>query len=63
MVERGKSFNEIYDILALRVIVDKIEDCYLTLGVLHQKFKPVQDRFKDFIATPKSNAYQSILRL
>lgn len=60
MVERGKSFNEIYDILALRVIVDKIEDCYLTLGVLHQKFKPVQDRFKDFIATPKSNAYQSI---
>ena len=36
MVERGKSFNEIYDILALRVIVDKIEDCYLTLGVLHQ---------------------------
>ena len=60
MVERGKSFNEIYDNLAVRVIVDKIEDCYLTLGVLHQLFKPVQDRFKDFIATPKSNAYQSI---
>ena len=60
MVNRGKSFNEIYDNLAVRVIVDKIEDCYLALGVLHQLFKPVQDRFKDFIATPKSNAYQSI---
>ena len=60
MVKRGKSFNEIYDNLAVRVIVDKIEDCYLTLGVLHQEFKPVQDRFKDFIATPKTNAYQSI---
>jgi GTP pyrophosphokinase len=60
MVKRGKSFNEIYDNLAVRVIVDKIEDCYLALGVLHQLFKPVQDRFKDFIATPKSNAYQSI---
>ena len=60
MVKRGKSFNEIYDNLAVRVIVNKIEDCYLTLGVLHQNFNPVQDRFKDFIATPKTNAYQSI---
>ena len=60
MVERGKRFEEIYDILAVRIVVDKIEECYLTLGVLHQKFKPIQERFKDFIATPKSNGYQSI---
>ena len=60
MIERGKTFEEIYDILAVRIVVDKIEECYLTLGVLHQKFKPIQERFKDFIATPKSNGYQSI---
>ena len=60
MVERGKTFEEIYDILAVRIVVDKIEECYLTLGVLHQKFKPIQERFKDFIAAPKSNGYQSI---
>ena len=60
MVKRGISFEEIYDKLAIRVIVDRIEECYLTLGILHQHYTPVQDRFKDFIATPKSNAYQSI---
>ncbi len=60
MVKRGKAFEEIYDILAVRVVVDKIEECYLTLGMLHQNFKPIQERFKDFIATPKSNGYQSI---
>ena len=60
MVNRGKSFEEIYDKLAIRVIVNKIEECYLTLGILHQHYTPAQDRFKDFIATPKSNAYQSI---
>ena len=60
MVKRGKSFEEIYDKLAIRVVVNKIEECYLTLGIMHQHFTPIQDRFKDFIATPKSNAYQSI---
>ena len=60
MLKRGKAFEEIYDILALRIVVKKVEDCYLSLGVLHQKFKPIQERFKDFIATPKSNGYQSI---
>ena len=60
MVERGKAFEEIYDILAVRVVVKKVEDCYLALGVLHQIYKPIQERFKDFIATPKSNGYQSI---
>ena len=60
MVKRGKAFEEIYDILALRMVVKKIEDCYLTLGIIHQIFKPLQERFKDFIANPKSNGYQSI---
>ncbi len=60
MERRGKSFEEIYDIYAIRIIVDKVEDCYLTLGIIHQMYSPVQDRFKDMIATPKSNGYQSI---
>lgn len=60
MLNRDKQFEEIYDILALRIIVEKIEDCYLSLGIIHQLFTPVQERFKDFIASPKSNGYQSI---
>jgi len=60
MIKREKTFEEINDIMAVRVVVSKIEDCYLTLGILHQKFKPIQERFKDFIAMPKSNGYQSI---
>lgn len=60
MSSQDKSFDEIYDKEAIRIIVDKMEDCYLALGVIHQNYNPVQERFKDFIATPKSNAYQSI---
>jgi GTP diphosphokinase / guanosine-3',5'-bis(diphosphate) 3'-diphosphatase len=60
MQRRGKSFNEIFDIYAIRIIVDKVEECYLALGIIHQMYSPVQDRFKDMIATPKSNGYQSI---
>ena len=60
MVQRGKAFEDIYDILAIRVVVNKIDECYLALGILHQIFQPIQERFKDFIATPKSNGYQSI---
>jgi len=60
MIKREKTFEEINDIMAVRVVVGKIEDCYLALGILHQKFKPIQERFKDFIAMPKSNGYQSI---
>ena len=60
MQRRGKSFEEIFDIYAIRIIVDKVEECYLTLGIIHQMYSPVQDRFKDMIATPKSNGYQSI---
>ena len=60
MLERGKTFDEIYDLFAIRVIVEKIEHCYLTLGTIHQVYSPIQERFKDFIAMPKSNGYQSI---
>ncbi|NOZ03080.1 MAG: bifunctional (p)ppGpp synthetase/guanosine-3',5'-bis(diphosphate) 3'-pyrophosphohydrolase [FCB group bacterium] len=60
MVQRGKTFEEIYDLYAIRIIVEKVEQCYLTLGIIHQLYSPVQERFKDFIAMPKSNGYQSI---
>ena len=57
---QNKKFEDIYDLYAIRIIVDKIEDCYLALGVIHSMYTPMQDRFKDFIATPKTNGYQSI---
>jgi guanosine-3',5'-bis(diphosphate) 3'-pyrophosphohydrolase len=57
---RGKKFEEIYDLYAIRIVVDKIEECYLALGVIHNIYPPIQERFKDFIATPKTNGYQSI---
>ncbi|MDP6169155.1 MAG: RelA/SpoT family protein, partial [Candidatus Marinimicrobia bacterium] len=60
MMNRNKTFNEIYDLYAIRIIVEKIENCYLALGIVHNIYLPVQDRFKDFIATPKSNGYQSV---
>ena len=57
---QNKDFKDIYDLYAIRIVVDKIEDCYLALGVIHSIYTPMQDRFKDFIATPKTNGYQSI---
>ena len=60
MINRNKSFEDIYDLYAIRIIVNKIEECYSALGVVHSVFTPVQERFKDFIATPKTNGYQSI---
>jgi len=60
MKRRNKPIDEIYDLLAIRIIVDRVEGCYTVLGIIHQLFTPVQDRFKDFIATPKINGYQSI---
>lgn len=59
-LEKGRKFSDIYDILALRVYVETISECYLTLGLIHSKYKPVPKRFKDYIAMPKENLYQSL---
>ena len=59
-LDKGKSFNEIYDLLALRVFVDTEAECYQALGLIHSKFRPIPKRFKDYIAMPKTNMYQSL---
>lgn len=59
-LDTGRSFNEIYDILALRVFVETEAECYQALGIIHSKFRPIPKRFKDFIAMPKTNMYQSL---
>ena len=59
-MNKGKKFEDIYDILALRVFVNTEQECYLALGLIHSKYKPVPKRFKDFIAMPKTNMYQSL---
>ncbi len=60
MFMQGKDFEEIYDVFAMRVIVDTIEDCYNVLGIVHDMFTPLPNRFKDYISTPKPNMYQSL---
>jgi len=60
MEKREKPYDEIYDLLAIRVQVDTIQECYHALGVIHEGWTPVQERFKDYIASPKANGYQSL---
>jgi GTP pyrophosphokinase len=60
MKRRDKPFEEIYDLLAMRVLVNSVADCYHALGVIHHQWTPVQERIKDYIASPKSNGYQSL---
>ena len=60
MYVQGKDFEEIYDIYAVRIITDTVADCYNILGVIHDMFRPIPGRFKDYISTPKPNMYQSL---
>jgi GTP pyrophosphokinase len=60
MIVRGRDFNDIYDLVGVRILVDSVRDCYAALGVIHAQWSPVPGRFKDFIAMPKFNMYQSL---
>ena len=60
MARRDKPYEEIYDLLAIRVLVDSVQECYHALGVIHGEWTPLQERIKDYIASPKSNGYQSL---
>ena len=59
-LNKGKKFSDIYDLLALRILVNTEQECYLALGIIHSKFRPLPKRFKDYIAMPKPNMYQSL---
>jgi len=60
MIVRGRDFDDIYDLLGVRILVDTVQDCYATLGIIHNRWSPVPGRFKDYIAMPKFTMYQSL---
>ena len=60
MLEKDLSFNEVHDVYAFRIIVDDVDTCYRVVGTVHSLYRPVPGKFKDYVAIPKSNGYQSL---